>query len=139
MGIQFDKPDDLGWAIDTFAPMRREGLIKHSPTVGNWLRYIATRSMRSDWYDGPSPFPDEVIRRIRDEMGIGWWTTTINTYGRSEIARASADIIKNTFSSRSSYSIRETVWNRGYRRPTSPFFGVPITLGMNNANWFGGR
>jgi 4-cresol dehydrogenase (hydroxylating) len=139
LSIQFDEPDDLGWAIDTFAPMRREGLIKHSPTVGNWLRYIATRSKRNDWYDGPAPFPEEVIRRVRDEMGIGWWTTTINTYGRSEIARASADIIKNTFSRRSSYSIRETLWNRGDRRPTSPFFGVPITLSMNNANWFGGR
>jgi 4-cresol dehydrogenase (hydroxylating) flavoprotein subunit len=139
LGIQFDEPDDLGWAIDTFAPMRREGLIQHSPTIGNWLRYIATRSKRSDWYDGPSPFPEEVIRRIRDEMGVGWWTTTINTYGRSQVTRASADIIKSTFSRRSSYSISETVWNRGERRPFSPFFGVPITLSMNNSNWYGGR
>jgi 4-cresol dehydrogenase (hydroxylating) len=119
--------------------MRREGLIQHSPTVGNWLRYIATRSKRSDWYDGPAPFPEEVVRRIRDEMGVGWWTTTINTYGRSEVARASADIIKNTFARQSSYAIRETTWNRGDRRPPSPFFGVPITISMNNANWYGGR
>ncbi len=28
---EFDKPDDLGWAIDTIMPLRRDGLIQQSP------------------------------------------------------------------------------------------------------------
>ena len=45
--FEFDKPDDLGWAIDTIMPFRRDGLIQQSPSIGNWLRSAAARAGRA--------------------------------------------------------------------------------------------
>ena len=53
LDMELDRADDLGWAIDTLAPMRRSGLLQQSPSIGNWLRAAAVLTNRTDWYDGP--------------------------------------------------------------------------------------
>lgn len=139
LNVELERADDLGWAIDLLAPMRREGLIQQSPTVGNWLRTIAVDSVRSDWSDDPAPFSETVIDKIRNERGIGWWGASVSFFGREEVARASADIVKREFAKATRYPIRDTTWRKGDRRPPSPAFGVPVTFPLNNAGWYGGR
>ncbi len=137
--MQLDKPDDLGWAIDTLAPMRREGLIQQSPSIGNWLRAIAVRSVRSDWYDKPGPFPDDVISHIRKTLNIGWWSVDVRLYGREGITNVSKELVKQAFAKRTKYEMVETSWVKGQPRSQSPASGVPITFPLQNASWHGGR
>ena len=46
MDVEFDKPEDLESLIDTIGPLRREGLLQQSPSIGNWLRAAAVLTTR---------------------------------------------------------------------------------------------
>ena len=49
LDYEFDQPEDLGWVVDTLAPLRREGVIQQSPSIGNWLRAAAVMTTRNQW------------------------------------------------------------------------------------------
>ncbi|MFM2100692.1 MAG: hypothetical protein RLZZ366_2231, partial [Pseudomonadota bacterium] len=59
--FEFDKPDDLGWAIDTIMPLRREGVIQQSPSIGNWLRSAAVMTTRDQWTKDKGPLDEKVV------------------------------------------------------------------------------
>lgn len=69
--FEFDKIDDLGWAIDTIMPLRRSGLIRQSPSIGNWLRSAAVMTRRADWTSQPGPLDESVVTAIRERFNIG--------------------------------------------------------------------
>lgn len=137
--MQLPKPEDLGWAIDTLAPMRREGLIQQSPSIGNWLRTIAARGVRSEWYDKPGPFPDSVIQQICQKLNIGWWAVDVRLYGREGMTKVGKELVKQEFAKRTKYEMTEHTWTQGQPRSQSPASGIPITFPLQNAAWHGGR
>ncbi|MDT8398147.1 MAG: FAD-dependent oxidoreductase [Pseudomonadales bacterium] len=139
LDMELDKADDLGWAIDTLAPMRRSGLLQQSPSLGNWLRAAAVLTERDEWYDRPGALPDEVIDAIRARFGLGWWSVNLRLYGHADITRATAKVIKDSFAARTSYAMREGFWTTGMPREVEPFAGVPITFPLANAGWHRGR
>lgn len=139
LDMELDQADDLGWAIDTLAPMRRSGLLQQSPSIGNWLRAAAVLTNRTDWYDGEGALPDSVIDAIRAQFGLGWWSVNLRFYGYEEIATAMAEKVKSIFASRTSYDMRQGIWRDGDPRELQPFAGVPITFPLQNASWHGGR
>ena len=139
LDMELDRMDDLGWAIDTLAPMRRSGLLQQSPSIGNWLRAAAVLTNRSDWYTGEGALPDSVITAIRNQFGLGWWSINLRLYGYEEIALATAEKIKSLFAARTSYEMRQGIWRDGDPRELQPFAGVPITFPLQNASWHGGR
>jgi 4-cresol dehydrogenase (hydroxylating) flavoprotein subunit len=139
LDLELQKPDDLGVVIDVLAPFRREGLIQQSPTIGNWLRAIAGRTLRSDWYDKPEPFPADVIAKVMKTRNIGWWSMGVNFYGRHAVTTSSSAIVKKALQSSINYEVKETTWSTGDKRPPFPPFGVPYALALKNAGWYGGR
>lgn len=139
LDMELDKADDLGWAIDTLAPMRRDGLLQQSPSIGNWLRAAAVLTNRTDWYHGPGALPDSVIDAIRAQFGLGWWSVNLRFYGYEEVTTATAAKVKSIFASRTSYEMKQGIWREGQQREMQPFSGVPITFPLQNASWHGGR
>ena len=139
LDMELDKADDLGWAIDTLAPMRRSGLLQQSPSIGNWLRAAAVLTKREDWYDQPGALPEEVITTIRNTFGMGWWSINLRFYGHPEVTQANARVVRETFAGRTEYPMKESVWTAGQPRALSPDAGVPITFPLQNAGWHGGR
>jgi len=139
LDMELDKMDDLGWAIDTLAPMRRSGLLLQSPSIGNWLRAAAVLTSRTDWYNGEGSIPEDVITNIRQAFGLGWWSINLRLYGYEEIALATADKVKEQFAARTSYEMKQSMWKEGQPREMQPFAGVPITFPMMNSRWHGGR
>lgn len=137
--IEFDKPDDLGWAIDTIAPLRRDGVILQSPSMGNWLRSAAVMTTRDQWTDDKGPLGEDVITAIRKRFNIGWWSVQIRTYGHLDMAEAALKVIDKAFAGKSVLSMKPKRWVRGDPPEGSPFSGVPITFPLANANWYGGR
>jgi 4-cresol dehydrogenase (hydroxylating) flavoprotein subunit len=136
---EFDRPEDLGWVIDTLMPLRREGIIQQSPSTGNWLRSAAVMTTREQWTHDKGPLDEKVITAIRERFKIGWWGVQIRCYGRQEIAEASMRVLDRAFAGKPVLSRKPAHWVRGDPPEGSPFTGVPITFPLANANWHGGR
>ena len=73
LNMQLPDPDDIGWAVDALQPLRMNGVLQQSPSIGNSLRVVATQTPRSQWYDGDGALPDDVLRAILDKYNLGWW------------------------------------------------------------------
>ena len=136
---EFDKPDDVGWAIDTLMPLRRSGLIRQAPSIGNWLRSAAVMTRREDWTSDKGPLDESVVTAIRERFNIGWWSVQIRFYGEEEVVEASMKALDRAFADKPILSKLPARWKRGDPPEGSPMTGVPVTFPLANANWHGGR
>jgi 4-cresol dehydrogenase (hydroxylating) flavoprotein subunit len=136
---EFDKPDDLGWAIDTIMPLRREGLIQQSPSIGNWLRSAAVMTTREQWTTDKGPLDDAVVQAIRDKFKIGWWSVQVRFYGHLDVVEASMKVLDRAFDKKPIQAKKPALWKRGDPPEGSPVTGVPVSFPLANANWHGGR
>jgi 4-cresol dehydrogenase (hydroxylating) flavoprotein subunit len=137
--FEFDQPDDLGWAIDTLMPLRRDGIIRQSPSMGNWLRSAAVMTTREQWTHDPGPLDESVVTAIRKRFNIGWWSVQVRFYGPLEVAEASLNVLKKAFNGKPVLAMKPVRWVKGDPPEGSPFSGVPLTFPLANANWYGGR
>lgn len=137
--IELDSIDDLGWSVDVIARLRREGVIRQAPSMGNWLRAAATMTTRSQWTDKKGSLGEDVITAIRRRFNIGWWTVQLRTYGYEDMAEAALKIVAKAFNGHKVLSMKPVRWVRGGAPEGSPFSGVPVTFPLANANWHGGR
>ena len=136
---EFDQPDDLGWAIDTLMPLRRNGLIQQSPSIGNWLRSAAVMTTREQWTSDKGPLDDKVVTAIRDRFKIGWWSVQVRFYGHLDVVEASMRVLDRAFDKQPILAKKPAMWKRGDPAEGSPVTGVPVTFPLANANWHGGR
>jgi 4-cresol dehydrogenase (hydroxylating) len=136
---EFDRPDDLGWAIDTLMPLRRDGLIQQSPSIGNWLRSAAVMTTRDEWTRDRGPLDEGVITAIRQRFHIGWWSVQVRFYGHQDVVEASMRVLDRAFDKKPILSKKAARWVRGDPPEGSPVTGVPVTFPLANANWHGGR
>jgi 4-cresol dehydrogenase (hydroxylating) len=137
--FEFDKPEDLGWVVDTLAPLRREGIIQQAPSIGNWLRSAATITTRDQWTSKPGTLDESVITAIRKKFGIGWWSVQARFYGPIELTEATARVVTKAFNGKPVLAMKPARWMRGDKPEGSPMTGVPVTFPLANANWHGGR
>ena len=139
MDVEFDRPEDLKAMVDTLGPLRREGLLRQSPSIGNWMRAAAVLTTRQEWTDEPGALSDTVIDAIRKRFNIGWWGVSLRLYGREEVNKAAYAILEKAMNDIGPLSIRPTTWVKGQPMEYSGWTGTPITFPMQNANWYGGR
>ena len=139
MDVEFDSPEDLGPLIDTLGPLRREGLLQQSPTIGNWLRAAAILTTRGEWTDKPGALSDDVITAIRKKFGMGWWGVSLRLYGREGVNKAAYAILEQAMSALKPMSLKPATWLRGQPIEPTGWTGTPLTFPMQNANWHGGR
>ena len=137
--FEFDRPDDLGWAVDTLMPLRRAGIIQQSPSMGNWLRSAAVMTTREQWTKDPGPLGESVITAIRKKFNIGWWSVQVRFYGPEAITDAAMKVLRDAFAGKPVLAMKESRWRQGDPPEGSPFSGVPVTFPLANANWHGGR
>ena len=139
MDIEFDSPDDLGPLVDAIAPLRREGLLQQSPTIGNWLRAAAVLTTRDQWTDEPGALSDKVIQAIRNRYKVGWWGVSLRLYGREDVNKAAYAILEREMDRLKPMSKKPAQWKQGEPLEASGWTGTPLTFPMQNANWHGGR
>jgi len=139
MDVEFDRPEDLGPLVDAIAPLRREGLLQQSPTIGNWLRAAAIVTTRDQWTDKPGALSDEVIAAIRKKFNVGWWGVSLRLYGREGVNKAAYAILEQALGKLKPMSLRPTTWKTGEPLEATGWTGTPLTMPMQNANWHGGR
>ncbi|WP_126173142.1 FAD-binding oxidoreductase [Altericroceibacterium xinjiangense] len=139
MDVEFDRPEDLKAMIDTIGPLRREGVLQQSPSIGNWLRAAAVLTTRDEWTDKPGALGEDVIDAIRKRFNIGWWGVSLRLYGRESVNKASYRILEDAMKSINPMLIKPTSWVRGEPIEHTGWTGTPITFPMQNVNWYGGR
>lgn len=139
MDVEFDKPEDLKAMVDAIGPLRREGLLQQSPSIGNWLRAAAVVTRRDEWTDKPGALGDDVIDAIRKKFDLGWWGVSLRLYGREEVNKASYRILEKAMHDIGPMSIKPTSWVAGEPMEYSGWTGTPITFPLQNANWYGAR
>lgn len=139
LAMELDQPDDLGWIVDLVAPMRRDGLVQQSPSIGSWLRGAAVLTSRKQWYDKPGALPDDVIAAIRKRFNIGWWSMDLRLYGYEDINEAAVRVIQKQFARRTQQPFTVVRTRTGEKPDSTPFSGVPSTFPLQNAAWHGGR
>ena len=94
MDVEFDQPEDLKAMVDVIGPLRREGLLRQSPSIGNWLRAASILTTRDEWTDKPGALDDDVIDAIRKRFNIGWWGVSLRLYGREDMTKAAYKVIE---------------------------------------------
>jgi 4-cresol dehydrogenase (hydroxylating) flavoprotein subunit len=139
--VEMDRMEDLGPLIDTIGPLRREGVLQQSPTIGNWFRAANILTTRRQWTDKSGSLSDDVIAAIRKQFGLGWWGVSLRVYGRETVAQANQDILEKALNAIKPMSLKPFSWRPG--EPFTPtqggWMGVPMTFPLQSANWFGGR
>ena len=136
---EFDQSGDLGWAIDTLMPLRRDGLIQQAPSIGNWLRSAAVMTTREQWTKDKGPLDDKVVSAIRDKFKIGWWSVQVRFYGHLDVVEAAMRVLDRAFDKKPILAKKPALWKRGDPPEGSPVTGVPVSFPLANANWHGGR
>jgi 4-cresol dehydrogenase (hydroxylating) len=139
--VEMDKMEDLGPLIDTLGPLRREGVLQQSPTIGNWFRAANILTTRKQWTDQPGSLSDEVVAAIRKRFDLGWWGVSVRVYGRESVVQANMDILEKELKAINPMALKPYSWKPGdVVTPTAGgWMGVPLTFPMQSANWFGGR
>jgi 4-cresol dehydrogenase (hydroxylating) len=138
LSIELPKADDIGWALDELCPLRMQGVLQQSPNIGNYLRSAASRSQRSDWWTGPGAMPDEVIGKIQQTYGVGWWSIGLRLYGHPEVNEINARTIQAAFAKHTDQPFKITRWKKGEPFAASGA-GIPAVQALQIVNWRGGR
>ena len=136
--IEADGEDDVEWPVDTLAPLRRDGIIQQSPSIGNWLRAAASLITREQWAEPGKALGRSAIDAIRKQFNVGWWSVSTRYYGPLEIVEATQRHVAKAFA-KTGARLTLALWKQGDFPEGSPWTGVPITFPLANANWFGGR
>ncbi|MDB5689820.1 MAG: FAD-linked oxidase [Sphingomonas bacterium] len=138
MQLSLPQADDLGRGVDMLYPLRQRGLIDHDPA---WVSYVGIASFvgpRSQWYEGDGLLPEEIGRRIRSELGIGWWNAELNFYGPEPVIAAKVAVVKAALQHHFPQPLAHTVWRQGDPFANSKA-GIPGTRDMTMIGWYGGR
>ncbi|KIX97533.1 uncharacterized protein Z520_06985 [Fonsecaea multimorphosa CBS 102226] len=83
--IDVPEEHDLKDLVDILRELLLHDKIQNHPVIGNIIREICRRGPRSQWYDGPGSIPDERLKELQHELGIGFWDAIFGLYGPKEI------------------------------------------------------
>jgi 4-cresol dehydrogenase (hydroxylating) len=138
--LAFTLPEaaDIVPAIDILSQLRLRKVIDSNVTIGNYMRIVTMDSQRTDWYQGKGPLPDSVVQEIKRKYNTGWWNFSINLYGYEDVIEANARLVKNAFTGKVKFDLKESRWSRSVS-PSTTGAHIPTTVFLQVVNWWGGR
>lgn len=136
--LAFPNFDDVGWALDILADLRRRDIIQHNIVFGSPVRAASVLSQRADWYEGEGALPESVEKAIMEKYDLGWWNAKISFFGPEYVVEGNMRQLRELFEKRISRKLEFRVWHKGEPYEKSAR-GVPTTIGLQSVNWYGGR
>lgn len=136
--IHLPRFEDIAWAIDALADLRRQDVIQHNIVFGNYLHDAAVWSQRAEWYSGPGAIPDDVSTKIIEKYQIGWWSVMLRMFGHEGKVKADMELLRRTLEPKLGKPLDFTVWHKGDPIERSAR-GIPSVLALHIVNWHGGR
>ncbi|WP_068074757.1 FAD-binding oxidoreductase [Novosphingobium lentum] len=140
--LVFDIPEegDIGWVIDTIAPMKISGLIDQNVFIPSWLGKMVLKGQRKDFWDKPGAIPESRVAELLKEHKLGYWQVAMRLYGDEPVVKAKAEIVKAAMKRNLAAPPKETWWHQG--DPINAFeitMGVPSAVPLQMSDWIGGR
>jgi 4-cresol dehydrogenase (hydroxylating) len=132
--------EDIGWVVDTIAPLKIAGVIEQNVFIPSWLGKIVLKGQRRDFWDKPGAIPESRVQELLKQYKLGYWQVQIRLYGDEAVNRAKADLIEKAFSAHLQAPAQEELWRAG--EPVSAYdvtVGVPAAVALQMADWVGGR
>jgi len=88
--VNVENEDDLGMLIETLRPLMLDGTIENIPVAfsPSMSAGVFGGLNRADYYDGDGPVPREIVQRMVDDAGVGWWYMRFALYGLDEVVDA---------------------------------------------------
>lgn len=140
LSMAIPKEEDIGWVIDTLAPLKISGVIDQSIFIPSWLGKIVLMGQRKDFWDRPGAIPEWRVQELLDEHDLGYWDVSLRLYGDEGIVEAKAAVIRAAFEEHIDTSFTEAWWRRG--EPVNAMdatMGVPSAVALQMGDWVGGR
>jgi len=138
--VNLPKMEDIKWAMNVLADLRLRGIIEHNIVFGNYLHDASAYTVRSDWFDGDGPLPDDLAEKVQKKYNVGWWTFHISLFGDEGVVEAKRKIVEAALEPQLGAKLDWKVWKKG--EPREPFnvnLGIPFVLPLAVVNWMGGR
>lgn len=138
----FDIPgvDDIGWVVDTIAPMKISGLIEQNVLISSWLGKLSLLGQRKDFWDKPTAIPDWRVQELLKEHKLGYWQMALRLYGDEPVIKAKAEIIKAAMKRNLAAAPVENWWRGGDPvHAHDAAMGIPSAVPLQMGDWIGGR
>ncbi len=142
LNLALDIPNeaDIGWVMDTLAPMKISGLVDQSMFVPSWLGKMVLKGQRKDFWDKPSAMPESRVQELLKEHKLGYWQVNVRLYGDEGVNKAKAEVVKAAFKKHIDTPMREEWWHPGDEVVAlDPTMGVPTAVPLQMSDWVGGR
>lgn len=138
--VNLPEMEDIKWAMDALADLRLKGIIEHNIIFGNYLHDASAYTVRSDWFKGKGPLPDDLAERVQKKYNVGWWTFHVSLFGDEGVVAAKRKLVEAALEPHLGKKMDWKVWNKGEpREPYNINVGVPFVLPLAVVNWWGGR
>lgn len=140
--LVFDIPEaeDIGWVIDTIAPLKIAGTVDQNVFIPSWLGKMVLKGQRRDFWDKPGAIPEWRVKELLTQYKLGYWQVALRLYGEEPVVRAKADIVRAAMARHLAAPPAEHWWRTG--DPTNAIdttMGVPSAVPLQMSDWVGGR
>nr|WP_246866157.1 FAD-dependent oxidoreductase [Novosphingobium sp. SG720] len=138
----FDIPEegDIGWVVDTIAPMKISGLIEQNVFIPSWLGKMVLKGQRHDFWDKPGAIPEWRVAELLKQYKLGYWQVALRLYGEESVIKAKAEIVKAAMKRHLAAPPQENWWRQGDAIGQYEIsMGVPSAVPLQMSDWIGGR
>jgi 4-cresol dehydrogenase (hydroxylating) flavoprotein subunit len=122
--VRFERDSDLERIVDTTARLRREEIIQNTAVLSNAVRLISRRGSRAKWFAGEGAVPDDIVRKMLGESGLGSWNLTFAIYGPEELVDAKLRIVQDAYAEIPGSQLSSKKWDVKAEQPG------PLTAAM---------
>ena len=138
VNCRFD--EGLEQLVDKLRPFKLDETI-HNPIVISNLELIASfLSVRSQWYEGEGPMPEDLLPHVQDKLKLGRWNASFALYGSEVLVNDSWTRIKNAVKGIAGVELHARVYHSGdeiqHPRDQSQA-GIPSLNEFGLVNWLG--
>jgi len=95
--VQYDAEEDIVEIVETIRPLRLGSVIPNAAVISHTLYDAPVVAKRADYVTGPGAIPDEAVRRIMKDHGLGAWNVYAALYGTQEQVDVHWKIVTEAF------------------------------------------
>jgi 4-cresol dehydrogenase (hydroxylating) flavoprotein subunit len=114
---RFERESDLEKIVDITARLRREDIIQNTAVLSNAVRLISRRGSRVKWFQGEGVVPDDVVRKMLGESGLGSWNLTFAIYGPEALADGRLKIVQEAYAAIPGARVSSKKWDVKSEKP----------------------
>lgn len=83
--VEVPEEIDLAPMVDIFRDLLLRDMIQNHPVIGNVVREMNKRGLRSDYWTETSSIPYTRLKEIQAKLDIGFWNANFALYGPKEV------------------------------------------------------